>query len=121
MYECKKCKSEFSLPVVEFARSGDINDVVSYCPNCMSIHISKVEVKKCAFCLKKTALKGEKYCSDFCKKFGEESEKKSAESRKKVQEFDVAKAIIEVDEFNKEHRTNYSYGQYFALKGLGVP
>lgn len=120
MYECKKCKAEFSLPVVELAPSGDLNEAVTYCPNCMSVHIRKIEVKKCAFCLKETALKGEKYCSDICRKFGEESEKRSAENQKKKQAFDVAKAIKEVDEFNKIHRTNYSYGQYFALKGLGV-
>lgn len=120
MYECKNCKAEFSLPVVEFAKSGDINDVVRYCPNCMSLHIDKIEVKKCAFCLKERVSRGEKYCSDFCKRFGEESEKRSAERKRKVQEFDVAKAIVEVDEYNKKHRTSYSYGQYFALKGLGV-
>ena len=120
MYECKNCKSEFSLPVIEFAKSGDINEVVTYCPNCMSVKIERVEAAYCACCLKVKVPRGQKYCDKYCEKIGEELEARLRARRKKVAEFEVSKSVREVEEYNRQNGTKYSYGQYFALKGMGA-
>ncbi|MBO7217962.1 MAG: hypothetical protein J6V50_04600 [Clostridia bacterium] len=119
MYQCKNCKEEFSLPVVDYHIHRDINKAVSYCPHCMSENISKIEVCYCAFCGENVVPKEQKYCDDTCKKLGEMLEKRRAEREKTVQQFNVQSAIKEVDDYNKAHGTNYTYGLYFALKGIG--
>ena len=76
MYKCKKCKSEFSLPVVEFAKSKENKEMVGYCPNCMSVDIEKIEVRYCAFCQRNKVSKGQKYCDEYCERLGEELEER---------------------------------------------
>ena len=119
MYQCKNCNEEFSLPVVDYFVHRDLNRTVSYCPYCMSENISKIEVFYCAFCGGNAVAADQKYCSDTCKRLGEMAEKLKIKKQKAVQEFNIDAAIKEVDAYNKAHGTSYSYGQYFALKGIG--
>ena len=119
MYECKDCKAEFETPVIDYETRDERCRPVTYCPKCMSLNISYIESYYCAFCGAVRVAKGEVYCSDSCRRFGEEIERRMAERRAKIKDFEVTKAVAEVEEYNRTHGTKYSYGQYFALKGMG--
>ncbi len=121
MYSCKKCKSDFLDPLIERNdREKDIlfGGVSLLCPHCGSDKIEYQKPRFCKFCGLRVSGKKD-YCNDICEGLGIKYKKFQEEKRKKIEEFEVSKAIVEVDTYNKEHNTDYSYGEYFALKGLG--
>ncbi len=119
MYFCKKCKSEFKNPLIERGNGEwSIYSTVLLCPECGSDGIEYLPPVYCGFCGFQVS-RGKSFCSETCKRMAEKYNRREKERKKKVEEFDVSKAIKEVDSYNKKHKTAYSYGQYFALKGLG--
>ncbi len=123
MYNCKKCKAEFMSPLIERLRGAkrcDTHKVELLCPVCGSDNIDYIKPQYCycGFCGQRIAA-GANYCSDSCKRLARKYELLEQERKKKIADFEISKAIKEVDTYNKTHNTDYSYGKYFALKGLG--
>lgn len=121
MFECRKCGHEFRTARVDYTRhnlDAPPYEATLRCPECDSSELTYHPKKFCGFCGHEIP-RNKKYCDEHCEKLGEWYRKREEEKKKKIYEFDVSKAIREVDEYNKTHSTDYSYGQYFALKGLG--
>lgn len=121
MYKCHNCNEHFTTPEVYTERYNldtPPYDKISKCPACGSVNFEVLKPTYCANCGVPIA-EGESYCSDICRKLGEAARERERECRRIVHDFDVSRAIREVDAYNKKHGTNYSYGRYFALKGMG--
>lgn len=121
MYKCKKCGDRFQTPDIVY-ESYNL-DTPPYdrkvgCPACSSRNIDDYKPTYCANCGIEIS-DGETYCSNICSRLGEAARAREYENRRIVHDFDISRAIREVDSYNKEHSTKYSYGQYFALKGMG--
>ena len=118
MYYCKDCGEEFDFVEVVFETHGldtPPYERIKRCPYC---HGSNYEEKKnthCSFCGSKLRNAGE-YCSRRCEKAGEIYFARQTENRRKFASSPIAAAVREVAEYNRIHKTKYSYGQYFALK-----
>lgn len=121
MYECLNCGKTGNIPLIDYQRH-DLTlppwEAVLRCPKCKSTELKHIPKTFCGFCGQETK-EGKKYCNHICEKLGEEYRKKQEEKRRLIQQFDVTRAIAEVDEYNRLHNTDYSYGKYFALKELG--
>ena len=121
MFICNKCGLSFETPAISYITHGldtPPYESVVRCSSCLSTDIEFKAKSYCGFCGLEIK-EGEKYCNSYCEKMGEEYFRREEERRKQIAEFDVSKAIAEVEEYNRTHGTNYSYGRYFALKGLG--
>ena len=117
MYGCQDCKKEFEYVEVVFERHGLSTppfERVKLCPFCHSANFSEIRVNHCGYCGSKLREEGE-YCSSLCRKKGMELRKKEERKREFLKNSLIAKAIAEVEEYNRANGTNYSYGQYYSL------
>ena len=89
------------------------------CPHCGSSSYERLENTHCRFCGIRLQQPGE-YCSDRCRDAGERYYKAQEENIAIFKNSPVAKAVREVADYNKEHKTKYSYGKYFSLKEAGL-
>lgn len=118
MYCCQDCKKEFEYVEVVFERHGLSTppfERVKLCPFCHSDNFSEIEINHCRYCGSKLRDKGE-YCSPICRKKGMELKKREESRQEFLKNSPLIKGLKEVEEYNKAHGTNYSYGKYFALK-----
>ena len=121
MYYCTDCGSKFEYPEV-ICETLELKEPpykrIKICPFCKSGEIDELELYHCHCCGARLSEKGE-YCSDRCKKAGELLYEAEIKRRKEFLESPLAKAVKEVEEYNAQHKTKHSYGQYFALKDAG--
>ena len=57
----------------------------------------------------------ENYCNDSCRLTAKRLEEKERKRQKALRESPLTVLIREVDEYNKNNNTNFSYGQYVTL------
>ncbi len=121
MYRCQDCEKTFRYVEVVFEKH-DLNsppyERIKRCPFCKSQSFISYRELYCGCCGAPTA-DGKEYCNDSCRRVGEamkEAEKKKAQL---IRNFDVSRAIKEVEEYNRLHKTKLSYGRYFYLKESG--
>lgn len=119
MYYCPDCRKEFEFVKISFEHHERGSEKVHLCPFCDSTGFVEKRGVYCRYCGMKIGA-NEKYCSYTCKRAGEKLFKKQAERDKFKKENPLYNAINEVDEYNKSHNCNLSYGQYFALKGANM-
>ncbi len=122
MYRCTDCEKEFDYVKIVFETHG--LDTPPYerrrlCPYCGSEEYERLENTHCRFCGARLKESG-KYCSDRCRAAGERCYAAERENRRLFKNSPVAKAVMEVAEYNKSHGTKYSYGKYFTLKEAGL-
>lgn len=118
MYCCQDCKREFEYVEVVFERhslSSPPYERIKLCPFCHSNNFSEIKENHCRFCGSRLRHEGE-YCSSSCRKRGGELKKDEDRRREFLKDSLIMKAVAEVEEFNRLNNTNYSYGQYFAMK-----
>ncbi len=121
MFKCKVCEKTFDHPKIRYISHGMDTppfEMVSECPLCGR---SEIEVKAqnfCFFCGLEIP-EGQRYCNKSCERLGEPYRIRAEKRRAEIKGFEISKAVAEVTAYNKAHGTNYSYGKYFALKGLG--
>ncbi len=100
---------------VKIARRGEQRKLL--CPFCQSESYFEKAVEYCRFCGAKVK-PGVKFCSKSCaaatKRLTQATEKKKASF------FALSSALAELEEYNRTHSKSYSYGQYFALKGINA-
>lgn len=122
MYRCTDCNREFEYSEVVFETHG--LDTPPFerrrrCPFCASPNFVERSEKRCRFCGCRTHKSGD-YCSDECRREGEQYYKSQEENRRRFAESPIAEAVREVAAYNTAHGTKYSYGKYFQLKEAGM-
>lgn len=121
MYYCTDCSAKFEYVEIVFETHGLSTppyERVKRCPFCHGTELLEKENCHCRFCGSRLEDSGE-YCSDKCKKLGEKYYAEQTARRKLFSSSPVAAAVREIEEYNKANGTEYSYGQYFALKEQG--
>lgn len=117
MYYCSDCGCEFETAEVYKETHGFLYppfEERSCCPNCKSENIRLKNISHCRCCGAK--LNGKKeYCSETCRTKGEAMWKAERKKRKLGRTSPLNRIVLETEEYNKKHRTSYSYGQYVAL------
>lgn len=101
MYFCNQCGSFFEKN--------------ASCPFCDSMDVRIADFTHCRCCGAKLKAEQTEYCSADCKKKGKilwERERR----RKNLSLVSPLNLVLrEIAEYNKEHNTKLSYGQYIAL------
>ena len=121
MYRCRDCGKEFEYVEVVFERHGLDTppfERIKLCPFCHSNNFSEIKEHFCLTCGSKLRDKID-FCSPACRKKGIELIKREERRRFFLENSPIMKSVKEVEEYNKAHGTNYSYGKYFALKEKG--
>ncbi len=118
MYICLECKCEFENPATIVERHGLSTppyETLCVCPRCRSSSFEKIEPKYCHYCGAKLKDNQENYCGEPCKIKGEKLRKKELQRQKLLSDSDLFRIVRETENYNKQHRKKYSYGQYTAL------
>lgn len=101
MYFCENCGSSFEKNIT--------------CPFCNSNDIRVADFTHCRCCGARLIEGQKEYCSDECKKKGKilwERERR----RKRLSLISPLNLVLkEIAEYNKQHNTKLSYGEYVAL------
>ena len=122
MYRCTDCNAEFEFVEVVFETHGLSTppyERIKRCPACHSRESTEIKGMHCRFCGSKLRVEGE-YCSDRCERAGKAYFAAQSKNREQFISSPIAAAVREVAEYNRLHKTKYSYGQYFALRGAGL-
>ena len=119
LYYCPDCRKEFEFVKISFQYSEKGSEKLHLCPFCDSTNFKERKGVYCRYCGMRIGAH-ERYCSNACRRAGEKLFKKQEENQRKKLENPLFNAINEVDEYNKNHNCNLSYGQYFALKGANM-
>ena len=118
MYYCNNYENKFEKPKRTFETHGLSSppfEVFYLCPFCDSTNFKEVETKYCRCCGARIKNSATGYCSTECKKTGEKLRLAEYKKTKQLAESPLIMLIREVDNYNKIHKTKYSYGQYVAL------
>lgn len=119
MYYCKACGGKFETPQKIYETHGFFTppyEEIYICPFCNSTAFKKITHTHCRCCGARLIDTSKEYCSESCKNKGERLWKKQIEKFKSQLDSPINRIIREMDEFNKTNDTNYSYGQFVALK-----
>lgn len=118
MYYCSDCKKEFLKPIKKYETHG-LNhppyEAFYVCPFCNSTNYNENKAKYCKCCGARLKTQQINYCSDKCKINYEKLKREEYKRHKKLVDSPLVKLIKEVEGFNKQNGTKYSYGQYVAL------
>ena len=122
MYYCNDCRKEFEFAKVYFEKHSEKEDTYEkflLCPFCNSTSFFEQKGHYCRYCGTKLKVRGSEYCSHACRKQGERLFMEQAVRSESKKADALFLAIKEVDDYNKSKNCRLSYGQYFALKGVG--
>lgn len=119
MYTCLECSFEFKNAIKITERhtlTAPPYESIYVCPNCKSGDYVKKEISHCRCCGAKLTDGKKEYCSDSCKEKGEKLWLKEIKRKQLLSDSNIYRLVREVEEYNKNNRTKYSYGQYVAFK-----
>lgn len=118
MYYCKNCRSEFESPEI-FRETHGLSsppfENFCVCPFCKSTDFKEMEIKYCHACGARLYGENGDYCNDSCRTTATRLKKREIIRRKFLNENPLTVLMREVEKYNKEHKTKYSYGQYVAI------
>lgn len=118
MYYCKNCGLDFEEPkkTYETHQFSDVPFELLYiCPNCKSSNFREKVMTHCRCCGGRLPKGCDEYCCDSCRTKGEKMWQREVRLRHKALKDPLKMIVRECILYNKEHQTNYSYGQYVAL------
>ena len=118
MYYCKECGYEFEKPDKNFENHGFSNppyEKTFICPACKSTNFYKIITTHCRCCGAKLAKGISEYCSKACKEKGEKMWNNQLKRKKILLDSPINKFVKELEIYNKQNGTSYSYGQYAAI------
>lgn len=101
MYFCESCGSFF--------------DNNTTCPYCNSEDIRVADFTHCRCCGAKLQIGQREYCCETCEKKGKILWEKERRRRRLSLVSPLNLVLKEIANYNKEHNTKLSYGQYVAL------
>ena len=119
MYICLECNYEFEKPVLLQEKHGLVTppfEVICVCPKCKTENFEKIRSRFCRCCGAKLKENQYDYCSEPCKKRGEQLWQKELKRKKLLEDNPLYKIIRENEAYNKKYGKNLSYGQFTALK-----
>lgn len=117
MYYCTDCGKRFESPKVIYERHGlkfSPFEEFLFCPHCSSDRIKETEVRYCRCCGKKLSDKRKWYCNNDCKLRGEKLWRIEKERRRRMEGNSLIRIAAKIEQYNKAHCTNYSYGFFVA-------
>ncbi len=121
MYVCMDCEKRFFNPKFYFERhllASPPYERHIMCPFCESENIAEIEVRHCRCCGARLRRENTgEYCNASCKRRGEKLWKMQEINRKKRLTNPIVQITNKLEEYNKSHGTNLSYGQFVA-RGL---
>lgn len=117
MYHCTDCKSFFNTPLKrnrgDCAFGKDCGSSL-LCPFCKSANIKVYEPQYCRCCGRRLK-KGERlYCSRACMKNGERLYNEQRQNKIRIKNSPIYVLVRKLKEYNEQHKTNLSYGQFVA-------
>ena len=118
MYKCQDCGNIFDAALIYTEQHGldtPPYEKRSACPNCKGEFLFEAPVRHCRCSGAKLKANAGEYCDDTCRK--KDARLRALEvARKNKRASDPLWVMVrEVAEYNREHSTRYSYGQYVAL------
>lgn len=118
MYYCSDCGCEFETAAKLTETHGF--DYPPFeerrcCPFCGSGNIKENTVFYCRCCGARLAKQEKEYCSPSCRKKGEQMRRREMKRKRLVFSSPLFETVREVDEYNRNNATDYSYGQYVTL------
>ena len=115
MYYCTDCKIFIEDPKLKNFKINGKTERRAVCPVCgEKLILSTPEY--CRYCgarLKDAGTDG--YCSDGCRRLGKKLWTRELRRRKKTNADPIARILRMLTDYNREHKTKYSYGQFVAL------
>ncbi len=120
MYYCSECRKEFEYVKIYFQETPGGYERFHLCPFCSGTDFYEKKGVFCKFCGGRINIPGKEYCCETCRRAGEKLFRRQEENKKKRLASPLYQAVCEVDEYNKTHNCNLSYGQYYALKGADM-
>ncbi len=122
MYKCKKCDAVFNycdIFMERFYPNVLPSAVRKHCPSCKSDRVTLYDGKYCACC--GVAIdEWQEYCSAECEHTAKILREREEKRKRLVRSLEISVAVREVENYNREHGTRLSYGEYFAKKGQGL-
>ena len=118
MYYCKNCKSKFEKPdnILEtHGLSAPPFEVFYICPFCRSENFEEIQIKYCHCCGARLKPHQDDYCSENCKIAAEKLRLAEYKRTKRLNESPLFRLMKELNEYNLENNTSYSYGQYVTF------
>ena len=118
MYYCKSCDNTFSSPEIiteTHGLSSPPYERFAVCPYCSSSNFSKVPVKYCRCCGARLRYGVDDYCSETCKANAEKLRIEESKRKERIKYDPVSVIVKELENYNKEHNSNISYGEYMVL------
>ena len=115
MHCCKDCGHEFTYcDYIEedHTKEGIAYEKIRVCPNCKSSNFTEQEAQHCRCCGRKLPRGTQEYCNSLCRRRGELMWQEQAKRRNIKYKSPIELIIREIEEYNKAHNTNYSYGFY---------
>ncbi len=122
MYKCKKCGAVFNCYDIFMERyypSVMPSVPAKHCPSCKSEKVTVYDGKYCA-CCGIVIDEWQEYCSAECEHTAKLLQEREEKRKRLVRSFEISLAVREVEDYNREHGTRLSYGEYFAKKGQGL-
>ena len=116
MYICRDCEKEFrkyKVIIETHNMTSSPYEEFHVCPICFSTNIKKKEANHCKCCGARMYKEGD-YCNSTCRRRGELLWEMERQKKQAWLKSPLYLALKEVEEYNSEHGTNLSYGQYFS-------
>ena len=118
MYYCLDCNKKFEKPLIineSHGLSSPPFEKFSVCPFCKSTDFKEISASYCRCCGARISKTENDFCSDSCKVQYERLKKAEYKRKKQLFESPLYSLLREVEEYNKLHKTSFSYGQYVAI------
>lgn len=122
MYFCLDCGYTFSHALKLYENHGLSTppyEIINVCPSCKGQNFRQKKLNYCHYCGTKLKKGQTYYCSAECKQKGEKAWRKERARKKLLVDSSLYKRVREIEEYNKKHKTKYSYGQFTAIVKKG--
>lgn len=119
MYYCPDCGCEFEVPEKIFEHHGLTSppfERITVCPDCRGTEFYEKSSTHCRCCGSKLSENQKDYCSEACKSKGMKMWKREQKRRHIRNISPINLFVAELEHYNKENQTAFSYGQYEAKK-----
>lgn len=117
MYRCQDCDYQFLYADSLVDRHNLENppfEKIAVCPNCKGRNFSEIKKHYCKYCGRSLKKDVTEYCSDYCRKKGEKMWQEQAVRKNLYNQNSLVSITRELEEYNKKHKTNYTYGTFVS-------
>ena len=115
MYHCKDCGFEFLYADTIIERhtlDSPPFEKIRVCPNCKSYNFDKAKTPHCRCCGRRLKSAELEYCSKECKIRGEFMWREQSRRRQLYENSSLVSIVRQLELYNKQHKTHYTYGNF---------